>query len=588
LNKEYALDVVIPARNEATSLPRTLRALLLDAGTVQLSVYVSLNGQQDLEMIKILREIEPFFLMAGHNFNVLTNHNAGKAYALNVADRARDRTAPVLYLDADCVLLPRSLEGVCRALDTPAPVLVAPPMHVLSPPSSLSRSYFNVWSCLPNMVDDVVGAGCYAVNATGRRRWADFPEILPDDAFARSQFRPDERVLTDNGGFFFVAPQGINLLKAVSRWRAGNVALNASHSGGRNSNGVFGKLTWIAKNKQLWKHLPSFTLLSLLSRLTPFHFRSSTHWVPARSRLRPNFTFLKPKISVIIVTYQSKNHIAECLRSLQSVWAELTITVIDNASTDGTLDALGPFRDGIQLIVNHDNMGFSRAVNRVARTTERADYLLLLNPDVVLSPTAIDSLVALATLSPETGLYGGRMLDQSGVLDGSSCLAEPKLSSALSFAMWRFFPWYDPDSLGGWQRNDTRYVPVLTGGLLLVDRLLWHRLQGFDERFFLYGEDVDLCIRAREQCARSMFTATCNYTHKRGGSHGSKTEMAVGILKGKVTLFKKHMAVGKKQVACFLLLLGVRLRVAFQGSEVNESVNWREVWARKMEWQDGW
>lgn len=128
-------------------------------------------------------------------------------------------------------------------------------------------------------------------------------------------------------------------------------------------------------------------------------------------------------------------------------------------------------------------------------------------------PDAIDHLLTLAARFPDAGLYSGRAVRH-----------------ALKFAMLR-----DQDSLGGWQRDDIRSVPALTGAFLLIHRGLWERLEGFDERYFLYGEDVDLCMRAWRLGARPMFTPAAGHLHHGGGS-STPEQRLIAILRGKATL----------------------------------------------------
>jgi GT2 family glycosyltransferase len=291
-----------------------------------------------------------------------------------------------------------------------------------------------------------------------------------------------------------------------------------------------------------------------------------------------------PRVHVVVVTFNSREHVLRCLDSLTAT-AALTVTVLDNASSDGTADLLAG-RPGIALVRNPVNVGFARAVNVAARRVD-AELLLLLNPDCVLRPDTVDQLLAEAAADPSAGIWGGRALHEDGTLDPSSCLPLPRLWHAGAFALGisdHRLPRWNPDSLGGWRRDDRREVPALTGAVLLVDQALWQRLGGFDERYFVYGEDVDLCARARRDGARPVFTPAAVYVHA-GGASSSPGGRLVALLAGRVTLAQEHLPRWSAAVSQLLLLLGVAGRAL---PRVDRAQRWREAWERRSEWRRGW
>ena len=106
--------------------------------------------------------------------------------------------------------------------------MAGPRISPVAPGDRIARSYLEVWKRLPGVRDDVIEAGCYAVNPARRPRWGDFPLDLPDDAFVRSLFHRSERVCIPQGGAFFVFPAGPALPAAVRRWRVRNQRLAAA------------------------------------------------------------------------------------------------------------------------------------------------------------------------------------------------------------------------------------------------------------------------------------------------------------------------------------------------------------------------
>jgi GT2 family glycosyltransferase len=537
------IDVVVPAHNEATLIRACLWSVLND----DVKVIVVANGCTD----------NTAEAAAMPDVTVVEIPRADKAAALNAAEPYR-RGCAVVYLDADTVLTPGTLEAMAAALDTSEPRLVGPAPMLVRPKTWLARGYAKVWSNLPAVAGQIVGGGCYAVNPAGRARWNEFPNVVADDAFVRTLFAAEEQQLA--GEFLLVLPEGRELVNVVRRWRAGNAGLSTSPAASTKTN-----LKAVARKPPLWPHIPAFAAVVAAGR-------SQKEWSRAES-LRPNKAApIPPTVDVIVVTYNSAKTIDRCLASVQSQSSELTVTIVDNHSDDTTADHIdGP------LIRNERNTGFAAAVNQAAQQG-KGDYILMVNPDAELHEGAIDHLLTLAARFPEAGLYGGRAVDAHGRLDPTSCLARPTWWHATAFgtglsAISRL----DPDQLGGWQRDDIREVPALTGALLLVQRELWDRLGGFDERYFLYGEDVDLCLRATQLGAKPMFTPMAIHRHDGGGSSTPEARL-IGILRGKATLYSEHVGTAAR----YALLAGVALR-ASAGSGI-----WRTAWRERQQWQHGW
>ena len=267
---------------------------------------------------------------------------------------------------------------------------------------------------------------------------------------------------------------------------------------------------------RLWPHLAGFAVVIVARRL-----RRPTRWARAeRLRTVASGVIERPKVHVVVVTYCNRTTVDRCLASVRSSRGELAVTVVDNASPDGTGDHVARRYPSVMLIRNRLNVGFAAAVNQGARHGN-GDYLLLVNPDTDLDELAIDQLLTLADRFPQAGLYGGRAVDEADELDPTTCLGRPTLWHAVAFGtglaadLWIRL---DPDSHGGWRHDDVRAVPVLTATFLLVDTQLWRRLGGFDERFMLHGEDVDLCVRATGLGATPMFNPLARHRRRGGAS----------------------------------------------------------------------
>lgn len=296
-------------------------------------------------------------------------------------------------------------------------------------------------------------------------------------------------------------------------------------------------------------------------------------------------------VDVAIVTHNNANDIENCIAALRSDRANLNVVIVDNASSDRTLELL-QHNSKVRVTANASNTGFAFAVNQAFRKGKDRDYVLLVNPDVVLQPGAIDALLEVAERSPAAGLYGGRMLDSNGVLNPVSCLSLPTLWQAIAFgsglSMLRGVPWADPDNLGGWRRTGEREVPALSGAVLLVQSALWEVLSGFDETFVLYGEDVDLSLRARRLGARPRFTDRAIYVHRAGSSSRTRADRTILIMRGRATLYRKHLRGWSSRLAVASLLLGVALRAGLERVFRRGEPKWRVAWAKRNSWAPGW
>ena len=211
----------------------------------------------------------------------------------------------------------------------------------------------------------------------------------------------------------------------------------------------------------------------------------------------------RPVVSMVMVSYNSGPWLARSLGSIPQGCRTTAyeVVVVDNASTDDSLEQLRMRSDDVVVIANSVNEGFARAVNSGAAAA-RGDWILLINPDTEMLDGCIDQLLSFAERHPGHGIYGGRTLSPDGRLDPSSCWGLPTLWSTFCFAVglstaFHRSAWFDPESLGRWQRDSPREVGFVSGSLLLAPREVWEALGGLNERYFVYGEDADLGARAQ-------------------------------------------------------------------------------------------
>ncbi|MDG4764262.1 glycosyltransferase family 2 protein [Solwaraspora sp. WMMD406] len=305
----------------------------------------------------------------------------------------------------------------------------------------------------------------------------------------------------------------------------------------------------------------------------------------------------RPDVSIILVSYNTAELIQRCLTELYaSLTPEVTaeVVVVDNASGDGSADAVAANFPQVRLLRLTENVGFGRGINRGAMASS-GRYLLFLNPDTVPVGDPVTQLVTFADGHPGHGLYTGRTLHPDGTDDNYSCWGMPSLWSTFGFASglttaFRGRAWADPEALPDYDRRSVREVPALSGCMLLVDRDLFGRLGGFDPQFFLYSEDIDLSTRARALGARPLVTPDAKVIHV-GGASSSSEGQRIRILRGKTTYLRRHWSPTRAKLGVAMLVTGVGIRAVGKtvlGRDRSRGVDWVGVWRARGDWAAGY
>jgi GT2 family glycosyltransferase len=300
---------------------------------------------------------------------------------------------------------------------------------------------------------------------------------------------------------------------------------------------------------------------------------------------------MKPDVSIIVVSYGTREMTLECLRSIEEDAGDAgyEVIVVDNNSPDGSQGAIAAEFPRFRLMVQSTNLGFAAACNLAAGEAQ-GEYLLLLNPDTVVQGRAIDRLLAFACSRPEAGIWGGRTVFGDGSLNPMSCWRRPTLWSLLcsGLALDTRYPHsalFNAYGYGGWQRDSAREVDVVAGCFLLIRKPLWDRLGGFDAAFFMYGEDVDLCIRARRLGFRPAIAPEATIVHHGSGTEEDKVRKIRQVLAARALLIRRHFPRGKRQMG--LMLLGLRPMLGRLLAKKSLRGTWDEVWALRGHWMTG-
>ena len=248
-------------------------------------------------------------------------------------------------------------------------------------------------------------------------------------------------------------------------------------------------------------------------------------------------------VAVIIVTYNSKDEIGPCLASLVGHIHpfEATITVVDNASTDGTAAFVREQFPSVNVIDAGGNLGFSKANNIGIRATT-GDFVLVLNPDTVAPPGGVQALLRGLASHQDTAIAGPRLLNERGF---------PELSWADAVS-----PWSDVkrkilvtlyyrkvrrvvrkiDRLS----RQSRDVLWVSGACMAIRRSDLNAIGMFDERYFMYTEDVDLCLAMRKAGRAILYIAQAEILHYRGRSAGRNPNTEKMRRKSQLAFYEKH------------------------------------------------
>jgi GT2 family glycosyltransferase len=228
-------------------------------------------------------------------------------------------------------------------------------------------------------------------------------------------------------------------------------------------------------------------------------------------------------LSVIIVSWNAKDYLAKCLRSIEQTRGELDLEVIvaDNASSDGSDNMVESDFPWVRLIRTGANLGFAKG-NNVAIRAGSGRYFALVNSDVEVLPDCFQNLIRHMDAHPEIGLGGPRVLNADGSLQVSA--RKPiTLWTTLCQAIYlhRLFPrsaFFSHSLMEYWDHKDTRKVSVLSGCFWIARSEALDRVGLLDESFFMYGEDVDWCLRFAKGGWEVVLIADAQAIHYGGGS----------------------------------------------------------------------
>jgi GT2 family glycosyltransferase len=302
-----------------------------------------------------------------------------------------------------------------------------------------------------------------------------------------------------------------------------------------------------------------------------------------------------PELTVAIVSYNTR---ALTLKAVETLYANthrtaMRVIVWDNASADGSAEAVRDAFPQAEVVASQENLGFARANNVVAEMAD-TPWLLLLNPDTETHDGAIDNILAFAKAHPEAGIVGGRTVFPDGSLNIAS--AWRRISAWSLFTqttgLARALPGSDLfnyEAMGAWKRDSVREVDIVVGCFLLISTDLWRRLGGFSERYFMYGEDADLCLRAKKLGYRPTITPDAEIMHLVGASTSKRADKAVAVMRAKAQLVRDHWAGPMVPVGIAQLWLWALARRvgAVASRDPEQKARLRQLWEQRGSWLAG-
>ena len=226
------------------------------------------------------------------------------------------------------------------------------------------------------------------------------------------------------------------------------------------------------------------------------------------------------KLTISIVNFNSGDHLSSCLESLEKLKNEIDfdVWIIDNGSSDNSLTSAEKKYKYINFIKNSKNLGFSKAHNLVLKKA-KTPYLLTLNPDTIVSAHALPFMVDFMEKNPKVGAATCRIEKEDGTLDMASHRGFPTPKASFYYFFLKnnkFYHLTDKDM------EEVHEVDSIVGAFMLLRKSVLEEVGYFDEDYFLYGEDIDLCFRIKEKGYKVMYVPQVKILHIKGASSGIK------------------------------------------------------------------
>jgi GT2 family glycosyltransferase len=277
-----------------------------------------------------------------------------------------------------------------------------------------------------------------------------------------------------------------------------------------------------------------------------------------------------PQLDVAIVSYRCRTLLHACLESLRRFPPEggAHVVVVDNDSRDGTVELVrGEFPD-VELVDTGANLGFAAATN-MALLRGTAPYALVLNPDTEVLPDGLTALVALLEERPEIGMLGCRLVRPDGRFDHAAKRSFPTPLSALAHFTGLGRMGRAPSSLSAYRateldENEAGPVDAVNGAFMLIRRSALEQVGLFDEGYWMYMEDLDLCYRFAQARWTTWYEPSVTVVHVKGGTSGRwrAPRLVVAFHYGMFRFYRKHYAADHNVALNLVVYAGIAAKLA--------------------------
>ncbi|HKP12740.1 MAG TPA: glycosyltransferase family 2 protein [Blastocatellia bacterium] len=291
-------------------------------------------------------------------------------------------------------------------------------------------------------------------------------------------------------------------------------------------------------------------------------------------------------LSIIIVNWNTRDITRDCLRSVREHAGGVAyeVIVVDNASSDGSAEMIRAEFPKVHLIANDENVGFGRANNQAMRVA-RGRYFLLLNSDTVIFDDSIQRLVSFIADDPRIGIAGCKLLFEDGTLQ-SSCSRFPSIRVALleDLMLYKFLPRRLQGELllgGYWPHDRARDVEAVWGAAMMVRRRVFEQTGGFDERIFMYGEDLEWCMRVHDRGWRIAFTPEAAIVHLNHKSSEKKygDERIDLCHKRAYEIYRRRAGLAAMLLMMLIKTFGALVRVSYFGLRAKRKGRMRDYFS---------
>lgn len=297
------------------------------------------------------------------------------------------------------------------------------------------------------------------------------------------------------------------------------------------------------------------------------------------------------RLSIVIVNYNVKYFLEQCLRSVRAAVAGLDaeIFVVDNNSTDGSVDYLQPLFPEVTFIANKDNPGFAKANNQAIRQA-KGEYILLLNPDTVVDEESLRTLWFFMDEHPEAGGVGVKMINGNGEFlpESKRSFPTPWVSFCKLFGLSKLFPGsrtFARYSLPYLNPDKQHKVDVLAGAFMFLRHEALDKVGLLDESFFMYGEDIDLSYRIK-MGGYSNYYLPVRLLHYKGESTKHSDIRYIKAFYGAMLIFYKKYYPRSGWIMSGLIRLGLAAKMAFAaifGSSRDKQKRKRTIKHRRLQ-----